>query len=150
MNTRTLTLKLIVAAIAALPLLAHAGSSNTEVTHDGWLQVNGEILTYVGTQAGSIGKTRDQVRAELVAFENNPVSHDGWLDHGNYSVYVGPPAGTVGKTRAEVQAELAAHRASPVAADGWKTVSGFSVYVGQPAPAAAEAQANAGTDSRRQ
>ncbi|MBA3595974.1 MAG: SPOR domain-containing protein [Methylibium sp.] len=147
MNTRHLTLKLIAAAVATLPLLAHADSN---VSHDGWTNLGdaGGYSVYVGPPAGTIGKTRAEVQAELAAFRENPITADGWKnvgDGGGYSVYVGPPAGTLGKTRAEVRAELAAFRKNPIAADGWKIVGdgGYFVYAVQPGATASETRAQA-------
>lgn len=143
MTTRTLTLKLIAAAIATLPMLAQA-DTNSIITHDGWQQVNGELIGFVGVP-GAVSKTRAQVRAEFDAARGNRTSHDGWVQTGDSLEFVGLPTGNVSKTRAQVRAELAAHQRNPVSADGWVQQGDALVFVGQPAPtqrasAAPEAQ----------
>lgn len=59
-------------------------------------------------------------------------SHDGWIDHGGYSVYVGTTG--PGKSRAEVQRELAEYRANPIAADGWRMAGDGYVFEGYGRP----------------
>ena len=56
------------------------------------------------------------------------VGHDGWIDHGGYSVYVGTTG--PGKSRAEVKRELAEFRANPIAADGWRMAGDGYVFEG--------------------
>lgn len=158
MNARHLSLTLIAAVAAALPLAAQAdgdffgdgvkqaGKTRAEVQAelaafrknpvfaDGWKSFNDGYFVYVGQPAGTLGKTRAQVEEELAEFRKNPVHADGWKSmNDGYIVYVGQPAGTVGKTRAQVQQELAAFRKNPVSADGWKSVGdgGHFVYVGR-------------------
>lgn len=52
----------------------------------------GDSLIFVGTPAGAQGKTRAQVKAELVAARQAQVSHDGWQLVGDSLVFLGQPS----------------------------------------------------------
>ena len=100
-------------------------------------------LTFVGGEAGYAPHpmpstmARQQVLDELVRWQRDPVTTDGWMEvHGDAGwVYVGSRSTT---TRRQVVAELAQWRRNPVSFEGWKEVGGEAgwVYVGNPQPAA--------------
>lgn len=103
-------------------------------------------LTYVPGEIGftehrmpASTTTRRQVTEELVKWNRNPVTADGWRQVDGEAGWrqVGTPSTT---TRQQVQAELALWVRDPVTADGYKEVNGDAgwVYVGNRRPKAGE------------
>lgn len=111
-------LSLVVLGAVVAP--AFAGSDAT--------LVDGEIGFIWHATPG--GKSSDEVRKELQAFQANPVTADGYHYIGGELgyVYVGPKAGS-GKSRDQVLKELQTFRANPVTADGYRYVGGEMGYV---------------------
>lgn len=62
----------------------------------------GDSLIFVGTPAGAQGKTRAQVKAELLAAPQRQPAADGFLQVGDSLVYVGVPV-AAGGTRVAAQ-----------------------------------------------
>lgn len=78
MSKRTLTLKLVAAALATLPLLAQA-TPYTGITHDGWQQINGELIRFVGVPGADSKAAAATPRLSGAAAPQ--AAHQGALGH---------------------------------------------------------------------
>jgi len=67
-------------------------AARTPVAGGDGFELVGDTLLFVGTPAGAQGKTRAEVRAELVAARQMPIGHDGWQVVGDSMVFLGQPS----------------------------------------------------------
>lgn len=106
------------------------------MANSGFTLVPGEI-GFIEHPMPASTTTRQQVAAELVKWNRNPVTADGWRQVGGEAGWrqVSTPSMT---TRQQVEAELALWLRNPVTADGYKEVNGDAgwVYVGNRSPKA--------------